>query len=552
MAAVVLADNAYGTLGVSITSTDSSITLTTGHGARFPLVSNAGLYCCLINSGNVLEEIRITSHAANADTAVVQRAQGGTTAKVWSAGDRVEARLSSSALNALFQAVPLSPYAKNAVGDGVTDDTAAVVAALADGDVYLPSGAIFLVTATVAAASKRRVFGPGKLRIGANGISALQLTVAGSSVEGISVDNPGGFVNSGGTRCIGIDVEASQCTVSGCKVDGVVNAIVSGLSQSANTIVGNVVTNALGVASETHGDGIAVFGPNCTVSGNTVSCKAGTDGRCGIVFDLAAQYGTCFGNTVTGPFRRTIHVELSPYTVVLGNTLRGATQWGLIVSTNDFCSVIGNVVDTPTTPTSGLGDCQGIYVFNANNTKVSGNTVVGAGAKVGIYCAGNRCVIEGNHVTGSANSLVLYGIFISNRTDCTVSNNVVDSGVVAAGVGSGFGIYCFQAVRSRVIGNSTTGCGGNGIQVAASDNTIVSGNTSRNNTDVGITVSNSGNCSITSNRCYDDGTGTQLYGINVFNGDYSVIAVNALHGNATAGTLITGTTVGQVVANNVT
>ena len=99
MATVKLADNAYGTLGGALASTASSITFTSGHGARFPAVA-AGecLYVCLLNSNNVLEEIQITTHTASADTADVVRAVGATTAKAWNAGDRIEARLSSTAI----------------------------------------------------------------------------------------------------------------------------------------------------------------------------------------------------------------------------------------------------------------------------------------------------------------------------------------------------------------------------------------------------------------------------------------------------------------------
>ena len=99
MASVKLADNAYGTLGGALASTASSITFTSGNGARFPAVA-AGecLYVCLLNSNNVLEEIQITTHTASADTADVVRAVGATTAKAWNAGDRIEARLSSTAI----------------------------------------------------------------------------------------------------------------------------------------------------------------------------------------------------------------------------------------------------------------------------------------------------------------------------------------------------------------------------------------------------------------------------------------------------------------------
>lgn len=94
-------DNTYGTLASGIAVGDTSIALTTGHGARFPVVTSGTnfMYATLLNSNNVLEEIHITAHAASSDTLTVSRGANGTTAKVWSSGDRIEVRLNSEWLN---------------------------------------------------------------------------------------------------------------------------------------------------------------------------------------------------------------------------------------------------------------------------------------------------------------------------------------------------------------------------------------------------------------------------------------------------------------------
>ena len=116
MATVVLGDNAYATLGGALASTASSLTFTSGHGARFPAVSaGQNLYACLLNSNNVLEEIQITTHTSGADSANIVRAIGGTTAKAWSAGDRIEARISSTAIRNLFA----DPLAVTGTGSSV-------------------------------------------------------------------------------------------------------------------------------------------------------------------------------------------------------------------------------------------------------------------------------------------------------------------------------------------------------------------------------------------------------------------------------------------------
>ena len=96
---VLFQDNTYGTISAGLAVGDTSITLTTGHGARFPAVT-AGqvLYATLLNSANMLEEIHITAHTASSDTLTVTRAANSTTAKAWTAGDRIECRLTSEHL----------------------------------------------------------------------------------------------------------------------------------------------------------------------------------------------------------------------------------------------------------------------------------------------------------------------------------------------------------------------------------------------------------------------------------------------------------------------
>lgn len=99
---LLFTDNTYGTLASGLAIDGTSITLTSGHGARFPTVS-AGqiLYATLLNSNNIIEEIHITAHTASSDTLTVTRAANSTTAKAWNAGDRIECRLTSEMLSVI-------------------------------------------------------------------------------------------------------------------------------------------------------------------------------------------------------------------------------------------------------------------------------------------------------------------------------------------------------------------------------------------------------------------------------------------------------------------
>ena len=185
MASVKLADNAYGTLGGALASTASSITFTSGHGARFPAVA-AGecLYVCLLNSNNVLEEIQITTHTASADTADVVRAAGGTTAKAWNAGDRIEARISSTAI-----AGPLpvngSTTNDNAAAGKIGEFIASTVA---------QSGAVALGTSTTATNVASIVLTPGDWdvsgRVNLTGAQTCNVLFFSGSVSSTSSAEP--------------------------------------------------------------------------------------------------------------------------------------------------------------------------------------------------------------------------------------------------------------------------------------------------------------------------------------------------------------------------
>ena len=86
-------------------------------------------------------------------------------------------------------------------------------------------------------------------------------------------------------------------------------------------------------------------------------------------------------------------------------------------------------------------------------------------------------------------------------------------------------------------GNVLIGNGNSGIHVNLSPNSTISANVCRNNTPNGIvsyTGSGTGSSSsiITGNRCFDDGTGTQIFGIRIFaEDDYLIIGLNDCTGS---------------------
>lgn len=97
-----LTNNATATLASGIGTGDLSIALTAGHGARFPTLGASDyFYATLIDASNNLEVIKVT--ARSTDTLTVVRAQDNTSAKVYSAGDKLELRPCNAMMRAMDQ-----------------------------------------------------------------------------------------------------------------------------------------------------------------------------------------------------------------------------------------------------------------------------------------------------------------------------------------------------------------------------------------------------------------------------------------------------------------
>ena len=91
---IKLTNNANATLAAGINSSATSITLTSGQGARFPTLGAGDyFYATLVDTSNNLEIVKCT--ARSTDVLTVVRAQESTTARAYNTGDRIEIRLTA-------------------------------------------------------------------------------------------------------------------------------------------------------------------------------------------------------------------------------------------------------------------------------------------------------------------------------------------------------------------------------------------------------------------------------------------------------------------------
>lgn len=93
---LILTNNAYSRLPTAVTASDTTLTLGTGHGDRFPSPLIGDWFPITIQTADSLEIVRVT--ARSGDDLTVVRGQEGTDAQDWPANTLVELRLTVSAV----------------------------------------------------------------------------------------------------------------------------------------------------------------------------------------------------------------------------------------------------------------------------------------------------------------------------------------------------------------------------------------------------------------------------------------------------------------------
>ena len=134
---VKFSNNGHSTLASSLTTSATSITVASGHGARFPSLSgSAYFFATLIDSSNNLEIVKVTARSTDVFTAA--RAQESTSARAFAAGDRVELRITAQGLTdatstVADNAVTLAKMAAGTDGNIISYDASGDPVAVATG-----------------------------------------------------------------------------------------------------------------------------------------------------------------------------------------------------------------------------------------------------------------------------------------------------------------------------------------------------------------------------------------------------------------------------------
>ena len=422
------------------------------------------------------------------------------------------------------------PAQFGAVGDGVTDDTAALqAAATAAANKTLILVGSYLVTGQITLSSNTAVIGePGSYvqttspnanifyATGKRGIKFVGVVLK-STVQGTNVENGGIYLDSC-NHCSIVDCEfegmqqsavflnsTSYCTVSrnyvhdslGMSVGGVDTADVFVYRDSTyNNIEGNFCFGGLSIAF-----GIGIQGPGTTNPfGNKICNNYIADHSAyGILaYQITAADVRTYvvGNTVqniTGGYNPAsgmgIYIQTSGGTIVQGNYVRncmsstssatngaGAITIAFNGAARETSIVSGNHIDAPKWRGIHISDSSCEVICSDNYVSFADGT---AGA--GIYVVDSSYTNIANNRVKAANTVARPGISIFASTVDCVGNSIVGNAVTGTNDSLIQQVYSstFRHKKSRIVGNTcvSTGSSAQAMVIQGTSDSVISDNT---------------------------------------------------------------------------
>lgn len=243
---------ATSTLASGILAGDTSLTVFTGDGTKFPtLGAGEFFYAVLENLAGIREIIKVTARTGDTFTTIV-RAQDSTTAHAWNAGDKVELRIvnanvsdyASSTVLATTGGAALVGYTQGgtgsvantvqgklrerisvkdfgAVGNGVTDDATAIGNAITAAAAVGGICAVDLAGASYAVSTSINI--PTNVVL-QNGKLVYTGNTANTAVVQIGITGGGTLVRPGGARNILVTTSSTAAGLVGFRMDSLVRS----------------------------------------------------------------------------------------------------------------------------------------------------------------------------------------------------------------------------------------------------------------------------------------------------------------------------------------
>lgn len=375
-----------------------------------------------------------------------------------------------------------------ALGDGVTDDTAAFALAnsMSELDIYVPCGTYILAGLTIS----KRFYGPGTLKWKAESTTPMvTLTGENARLDGLAIDGNASAQNAN-AAAISFN-KASAGEVVRCRITNVrYKVIVSDVAMSPRVVIKDNCFVNCGIVSGC--DVVGIRSPNWSVSGNKFHNIG--DGHCvrlgllngdptgtpvsgasitGNIFNKTQHVGvTCeiYSNNISisgnifDDLKQGVKMEQAGNTVhdiaITGNTFKNLTAQTAMNLQGSRVTFVGNVC----TDNSGVCDIGGESICSDNIFSNCGSSSIETIRVTGVF---SKTIISGNRVINSP----FRGIAVG--ADCVCTGNIVTGAVDRS-------ISASSATRAVITNNTTDGGTYGIITNSSTTDAVITGNICRN------------------------------------------------------------------------
>jgi len=349
-----------------------------------------------------------------------------------------------------------------AIGDGVTNDTAAIQAALtanAGGDIYFPEGT-YLITATLKIDSYTRLHGVGensRIKTVSNIVMLEGLSPAliyAPIIENLAFDNQ--FpVSDVVFSTVSATTTSGSPTVAVASLAGLKKSMrVSGTNIPAGAVIRYV--SRTGGNDITLGNAIGTALVNATGSGATTLTLSYRQGQ--------TNFHIYFKNSIRAQF----------YNVTF-NTAFNDTEY----SPNNHAGIWLDRDAGQNYFVASIESCffnKGQILCGISDSNIKNSIVWGNPFDYAIQLSGPGCTVEGCNVSAGVNGAIVTtatGTEAQGGTNHTIVGNNIDGGGVWY---TGYGVQMFQPINVTLVGNRINLCQKGGVYTTDAVNCAITGN----------------------------------------------------------------------------
>lgn len=352
----------------------------------------------------------------------------------------------------MINGAPINVLDYGAVGNGTTDDTAAIQAALnVGGTVVIPDGTFKITSALTVGIADTTIKLGAKTNIDYSTVStyiAVKINATDCSIVGGTFTGPASWDGANVAPTYGVIwVAADRCSVS----TRLINVRKVGLwfkdvvdGTAINNIIEGNYPSASWTGTETAHFGVC-FDPSTGASGGNFQANNNSIKTC-VQGVFAANYGTggviqglnVVGNLFESCWNHGVYTASANGANISGNTFNRCEI--SVASTGKGVTITANAIYTAVNTTGDARDVTGIQLRDSQNSVISSNTIKGVGSStsavyIDVINLDGTTTIDGNIVIG--NTINITASAATNNTairiegsTVTCSNNIIANNTV--------------------------------------------------------------------------------------------------------------------------